>query len=70
MNIISIGLSSITMLKFIKCKDCSYQFDPLKEGNTKKRKCGMCCFEDSYSIRSKKEYERNLILAVIESQQQ
>ncbi len=38
----------------MKCKDCSYQFDPLKEGNSKKRKCGMCVFGDSYSIRSKK----------------
>jgi hypothetical protein len=51
----------------IKCKNCSYQFDPLKEGNSKKRKCGICCFGDSYSIRSKKEYERNLLL-MIESQ--
>ena len=36
--------------KLIKCKSCSYQFDPSKEGNSKKRKCGMCCFGDSYSI--------------------
>ena len=56
--------------KFIKCRNCSYQFDPLKEGNSRKRKCGMCCFGDSYSIRSKKEYERNLLFAMIESQPQ
>ncbi len=55
--------------KIIKCRSCSYQFDPLKEGNIKKRKCGMCCFGDSYSVRSKKEeYERNLLIAIIESQ--
>jgi hypothetical protein len=35
---------------------------------TIKRKCGMCCFGDSYSVRSKKEYERNLLFAMIESQ--
>jgi hypothetical protein len=56
--------------KLIKCRSCSYQFDPLKEGNSKKRKCGMCCFGDSYSVGSKKEYERNLLFAMIESQQQ
>jgi hypothetical protein len=56
--------------KFIKCRSCSYQFDPVKEGNSRKRKCGMCCFGDSYSIRSKKEYERNLIFAMIDSQSQ
>ena len=56
--------------KIIKCKNCSYQFDPKKEGNSRKRKCGMCCFGDSYSIRSKKEYERNLLFAMIQSQQQ
>ena len=54
--------------KYIKCRSCSFQFDPLKEGNSKKRKCGMCCFGDSYSIRSKKEYERNLLFAMIESE--
>ena len=54
----------------MKCNNCSYQFDPLKEGSSKKRKCGMCYFADSYSIRSRKEYERNLLFAVIESQQQ
>ena len=55
----------------MKCKNCSYQFDPEKEGNSRKRKCGMCCFGDSYSIRSsKKEYERNLMFAMIESQSQ
>jgi hypothetical protein len=56
----------------IKCRSCSYQFDPLKEGNSKKRKCGMCCFGDSYSVRSskKEEYESNLLFAMIESQQQ
>ena len=52
----------------MKCKNCSYQFDPLKEGNARKRKCGMCCFEDSYSVRSKKEYENNLLLAILQSQ--
>jgi hypothetical protein len=36
---------------------------------TRKRKCGMYCFGDSYSIRSKKEYERNLLMAMIESKQ-
>jgi len=50
----------------IKCGSCSYQFDPLKEGNSRKRKCGMCCVGDSYSIRSKKDYERNLVLMMIE----
>jgi hypothetical protein len=56
--------------KIIKCKNYSYQFDPSKEGNLKKRKCGMSCFADSYSIRSsKKEYERNLLFAMIGSQQ-
>ena len=55
-------------IKMMKCKNCSYQFNPLKEGNPRKRKCGMCCFGDSYSIRSKKEYERNLLVALIESQ--
>jgi hypothetical protein len=29
----------------------------------------MCCFGDSYSVRSKKEYERNLLFAIIGSQQ-
>ena len=53
------------MLKPIKCKNCSYQFDPLKEGNLRKRKCGMCCFGDSYSLRSKKGNERNLLFAMI-----
>ena len=52
----------------IKCRNCSYQFDPEKEGNPKKRKCGMCCFGDSYSVRSKKEYESSLLFAMIESQ--
>ena len=55
--------------KLIKCRNCSYQFDPFKEGNPKKRKCGICCFGDSYSVRSKKEYDRNLLFAMIESQQ-
>ncbi|MGH9980540.1 MAG: hypothetical protein ACRD6U_03180 [Nitrososphaeraceae archaeon] len=54
----------------MKCRSCSYQFDPTKEGNSRKRKCGMCCFGDSYYIRSKKEYENNLLFAIIESQQQ
>ena len=35
----------------MKCKNCSYQFDPLKEGNSRKRKCGMCCFGESYSVK-------------------
>jgi hypothetical protein len=46
---------------------CSYQFDLSKEGNSRKRKSGMCCFGDSYSVRSKKEYEGNLLFAMIES---
>ena len=50
----------------MKCKNCSYHFDPSKEGNSKKRKCGMCCFGDTFDIRSKKEYERTLLLAMIE----
>jgi hypothetical protein len=54
--------------KIIKCRNCSYRFDAEKEGNSRKRKCGMCSFGDSYSIRSKKEYERNLLFAMIESQ--
>ena len=28
----------------------------------------MCCFGDSYSIRSKKEYDKDLLFAMIESQ--
>ena len=52
----------------MKCRYYSYQFDPLREGNSKKRKCGMCCFADSYSIRSKKEYEQNLLFIIVESQ--
>ena len=55
-------------IKFLKCRNCSYQFDPLKEGNSRKRKCGMCCFGDSYSVRSKKEYKRNLLFIMVESQ--
>jgi hypothetical protein len=43
---------------------------PDKEANSKKRKYEMCCFGDSYFIRSKKEYERNLLFPIIESQQQ
>ena len=54
----------------MKSRSCSYRFDPLKEGNSRKRKCGTCCFGDSYSIRSNKEYERNLLFAMIESQPQ
>ena len=54
--------------KMIKCRSCSFQFDPSKEGKARKRKCGMCCFGDSYSIRSKKEYERNLLFIMVESQ--
>jgi hypothetical protein len=56
--------------QLIKCRSCSYHFDPVNEGNPKKRKCGMCCFGDSYSVRSKKEYVRNLLFAMIESQRQ
>jgi hypothetical protein len=52
----------------MKCKNCSYQFDPLKEGNSRKRKCGMCFFGDSYSVKSKKEYEKNLLFLMVESQ--
>jgi hypothetical protein len=52
----------------MKCRNCSYQFDPAKEGNSKKRKCGMCCFGDTYSIRSKKEYEKILLITIVESQ--
>jgi hypothetical protein len=52
----------------MKCKNCSYQFDPIKEGTSRKRKCGMCCFGDSYSVRSKKKYQKNLLLNLIESQ--
>ena len=54
--------------KLIKCRDCSFKFDPFKEGNSRKRKCGMCCFGDSYSVGSKKEYDRNLLIAIIQSQ--
>ena len=61
---VNITLQQYTM---IKCGSCSYQFDPRKEGNSKKRKCGMCCVGDTYSIRSKKEYEKNLLFAMIES---
>jgi hypothetical protein len=55
--------------KLIKCRDCSYQFNPLEEGNSKKRKCGMCCFGDTYSVRSKREYEKNLRFILIEQLQ-
>jgi hypothetical protein len=54
--------------KLIKCRNCSYQFDPSKEGNSRKSKYGMCCFGDSYSIKSKREYEKDLLMAIIESQ--
>ncbi|HET7643740.1 MAG TPA: hypothetical protein VFK40_09550 [Nitrososphaeraceae archaeon] len=57
----------MSYIKTIKCRNCSYQFDPLKEGSKQKRKCGMCCFGDSYSLKSKREYETNLLLAIIES---
>lgn len=50
----------------MKCKNCRYHFDPSKEGNSRKRKCGMCCFGDSYSVRSKKEYEKNMLFAMID----
>jgi hypothetical protein len=62
--------NNYTFSIFMKCRNCSYQFDPLKEGNSRKRKCGICCFGDSYSVRSKKEYQRNLLFAMIESSQQ
>ena len=52
----------------IKDRNCSYQFDPSKKDNSRKRKYGMCYFGDFYSIRSKKEYEKNLLFAMIESQ--
>ncbi|HEX2406959.1 MAG TPA: hypothetical protein VHJ38_07095 [Nitrososphaeraceae archaeon] len=52
----------------MKCKNCSYQFDPIKQGNSKKKKCGMCCFGDTYTIRSKTQYEKNLLFAMIEWQ--
>jgi hypothetical protein len=52
----------------IKCRNCSYKFDTEKEDNLKKRKCGMCSFGDSYSVRSKKEYERNLLFVIVEAQ--
>jgi hypothetical protein len=51
----------------MRCRSCSYNFDPTKEGNSRKRKCGRYCFGDSYSVRSKKEYERNLQMAMIET---
>ena len=54
--------------RLIKCRNCSYKFVPIKEGNSKKRKCGMCCFGDSYTVKSKKEYERNLLFMMIASQ--
>ena len=56
----------------MKYRNCSYHFDPSKEGNSRKRKCWMCCFGDSYSVKSskKEEYESNLLFAMIESQQQ
>ena len=53
----------------MKCRNCSYKFDPSKEGNSRKRKCGLCYnFGDSCSTRSKKEYKKYLIFAMIESQ--
>jgi hypothetical protein len=52
----------------IKCRNCSYKFDTEKEDNLKKRKCGMYSFGDSYSVRSKKEYERNLLFVIVEAQ--
>jgi hypothetical protein len=52
----------------MKCRSCSYPFDPVKEGNSKRMKCGMCCFGESYSVRSKKEYEKNILMAMIASQ--
>jgi hypothetical protein len=36
------------------------------EGTVRKRKCGMCCFGYSYSVRSKKEYEKNMLFAMID----
>jgi hypothetical protein len=50
----------------MKCKDCSYQFDPLKEGNSKKRKCGMC-FGRFLFYKVKEKYERNLLFMMVES---
>jgi hypothetical protein len=57
------------MLKSIKCRSCSYRFDPVEEGNLKKRKCGMCCFGDSYSVSSSRQYDKTLLLAIIMSQE-
>ena len=54
--------------KLIKCRNYSYKFDTEKEDNLKKRKFGMCSFGDSYSVRSKKEYERNLLFVIVEAQ--
>ncbi|HEY9486102.1 MAG TPA: hypothetical protein VIQ04_05635 [Nitrososphaeraceae archaeon] len=59
----------MSYIKLIKCRNCSYHFDPLKEGNSRKKRCGMCCFGDSYSVRSKREYERYLLFVIIGSQQ-
>lgn len=55
--------------KLLKCRDCSYKFDPSKEGNSRKRKCGMCCFGDSYSVSSSTQYDKTLLLAIIKSQE-
>ena len=55
--------------RFMKCRNCSYQFDPIKEGNSRKRKCGLCCFGDSYSISSSRQYDKTLLLAIIKSQE-
>lgn len=55
--------------KLKKCRSCSYQYDPSKEGNSKKRKCGMCCFGESYSVSSSRQYDKTLLLAIIKSQE-
>ncbi len=55
--------------KLVKCRNCSYKFDPLKEGNSRKRKCGMCYFGDSYSVSSSRQYDKTLLLAIIKSQE-
>jgi hypothetical protein len=56
-------------LKFFRWIYNSNESDPRKrETPQRKRKCGMCYFGDSYSIKSKREYEKNLLVAMIESQ--
>lgn len=49
----------------MKCRSCSWVFDPVKEGNQEKRKCGMCVFGNTYNVRNKREYSRNLLNLVV-----